>query len=73
MDSLDIANDTAQQFNDQSVKAIRERASTRMQYSGYCRYCTTKVPEPQIFCDSDCRDDWEHRQRMGALNGKQTR
>lgn len=70
MDPLDYASETEQRFNDQSVQTIRDQAKRRLQYSGYCRYCEEYIPEPQVFCGPECRDDWEHEQKMETLNGK---
>ena len=31
--------------------------------TGFCLWCNEKLPAEQRFCDSDCRDDFEKRNR----------
>lgn len=70
MDFLDHASETEQQFSDMTIQAVRDQAKQRLPFTGFCRYCEDVIPEPQIFCGPECRDDWEHQKKMEALNGR---
>lgn len=39
------------------------------QPNGFCNWCNSAVGEGQKFCDSDCRNDYEHDQRRRRING----
>lgn len=36
---------------------------------GYCHWCDSPVKASQLFCDSECREDWESEQRMKRIGG----
>ena len=38
--------------------------------TGRCHYCKQRVGKGKRFCDADCRDDWEHQQKMAGIRGK---
>lgn len=31
--------------------------------TGVCYWCASDIPPGHTFCDSDCRDDWDHHRR----------
>lgn len=35
------------------------RRAERMHSDGRCHFCDESVPDALLFCDSDCRDDFE--------------
>lgn len=45
--------------------ALRERKPEGPAETGHCLNCGPDAPLPpgQRWCDTDCRDDWEARQR----------
>ena len=52
------------------------RAGERLPFIGKCHYCEKPLDEPDdpkapkpVFCDPDCRDDWDHMQARIAANG----
>jgi hypothetical protein len=58
-DVIDQANDRAQQFLDH---AIGNAAIVRkLKPCGLCFNCEETLPAEQVFCNSDCRDDWQLR------------
>lgn len=50
----------------QVAMASRERAVMRP-FTGCCYWCREPVEAPRIFCDADCRDDFE---RDAATKGR---
>lgn len=40
----------------------RERPVMR-RFTGCCYWCRDPVAAPKVFCDADCRDDFEREQR----------
>lgn len=43
---------------------------TNLPFTGACRNCEGPLERPNIFCDADCRDDYQHRQERRRLNFK---
>lgn len=41
----------------------------RMPYIGRCYFCEEDTPSPRIFCDTDCRDMYEHEREARRRNG----
>jgi hypothetical protein len=71
MDAADIASELDQEFQEHAVKKVRQKAGIRMHAAtGYCLYCNETVPDQQLFCSSDCRDDWEYEQMRNQINRK---
>lgn len=70
MDAIDLAADAAEQFNENSIQSVRDRAHVKLLHSGACRYCESVVAAPLIFCDVECRDDWEREKRITELRGR---
>jgi hypothetical protein len=48
----------------------KNRVVTRMEFTGFCYNCEEPVKTAALFCDKDCRDDYEHRERMSLQNGR---
>ncbi|RDE25171.1 hypothetical protein DV711_06335 [Motiliproteus coralliicola] len=38
-------------------------AANRLRPTGYCHNCDEPLGGEPYFCDGDCRDDWEKRER----------
>lgn len=47
----------------QSINAVEKD-------TGYCLYCGEKLDHPGKFCSKDCRDDYEHEQRVKQISGR---
>lgn len=39
---------------------------------GHCHYCGEGVLPDTPFCDAECRDAWQHEQRLRAINGRES-
>lgn len=35
--------------------------------AGHCHNCGEALARGRLFCDADCRDDWEHRQARAQI------
>ncbi len=70
MDLSDMAQKAVDDLTDSAVKAIRSQAGTKLLFCGSCYFCTTPVHSPHLFCDLDCRDDWEYEQRLRKREGR---
>lgn len=49
-----------------AAMTCRQRQVMR-QFTGCCYWCREPVESPRIFCDADCRDDFE---RDAAIKGR---
>lgn len=71
-DSSDHASeveDRLKEYELQRIRQARNKASS-MPPSGYCYYCSSSVATPKLWCDSDCREDWERLEKMKRIEGK---
>ena len=59
-DEIDIANDRAQQDLDAALARARCHEPP-LTPTGRCYNCNEPVLAVALFCDSYCRDDYEHR------------
>ena len=39
-------------------------AANKLHPKGTCYYCDETVPAHALFCDADCRNDYDHEQRL---------
>lgn len=69
MDRIDEAQDLLETVMDQQIINIRSKIGRTLLYGGFCYYCYERVKQPHIFCDLDCRDDYEREQRMNRIEG----
>lgn len=60
-DSLDQASEIETLERERIIAAARNRGP-ELPRTGFCHNC--REPVPELFCDSDCRDDWEKRRRL---------
>jgi hypothetical protein len=66
-DEVDRANDQAQQMLDLQLKARKSVIAPK----GACHYCDEPLHDG-LFCNADCRDDFEKEQRAKERNGNPT-
>lgn len=53
------------------VAAEREQLDTaRAINAARCYNCDAPVGAGLVFCDADCRDDWQARKRLEAVHGR---
>jgi hypothetical protein len=38
--------------------------------TGFCLYCGEKLDHPGKFCSKECRDDYEHEQKLKQISGR---
>ncbi len=63
-DSADIAYEN-EQFS-MSIR-LKNRIRNRLPETGFCYNCGEPV-KTGLFCDGDCREDYEKRERFGQIN-----
>lgn len=59
-DEIDMANDRVLLDLSLALAAARRHAEP-LQATGWCYNCTEPLDDERLFCDSACRDDYEHR------------
>ncbi|ERL42239.1 DUF2116 family Zn-ribbon domain-containing protein [Pasteurella multocida subsp. multocida] len=64
MDDIDKASQTEAFLLHSSIETSRKNQAKSLGYTGLCYYCDEPLPEGQLFCDSDCRDDYEWHQKL---------
>jgi hypothetical protein len=69
MDRIDEAQDLTDRVTENHIKYIRAKVGKSLLHSGFCYYCYSDVHSPHIFCDLDCRDDYEREQRLNKIQG----
>jgi len=75
-DPLDIAAET--QLNEvenavktmRAIKQMRERTNRALIHTGFCFNCAEPVGTPHLYCDADCRADYEERLLMKRRQGR---
>jgi len=63
-DQIDTACEREEKDRELLV-ALARQATVQLPATGECHNCFASVPEGHRFCDSDCRDDWDLRNRQG--------
>ena len=63
-DLADIADRDGEFLHDLAMRELASRP--RLLPAGGCHNCGEPVNASACFCDSDCRDDYERRERMGG-------
>ena len=65
---IDRAIDNQQGITDMNIEQIRnESEKQEVKPTGRCLFCHELLGDDHRWCDSDCRDDWEHERRMKGL------
>lgn len=69
-DELDRASDYERAAVESATKHIRNSARQRQLIPvGSCYYCNTSLSSGMLFCDAECRDDWEAEKASQQRNG----
>lgn len=66
-DWTDDASKTTEFFEQLALKQVRN--TPVLTPRGSCHYCEAPLVST-VFCDQDCRDDWEAEQAARKRNGK---
>jgi len=61
MDEADKGNETAELTLQSYINKIRKRANTTLLVTGFCYNCEEEIRN-RLFCDAECRDDYEKRE-----------
>lgn len=64
MNDADRAQAWREQFEQLSISALRKANAPKA--TGRCLYCAEPLANGVLFCDSDCRDDFERLQQRQA-------
>ena len=67
MDIADIASDRELLDTANAIKAARQAAPAGPKPCGSCHNCLEPVAEGRVFCDADCREDYEFRKKQERL------
>nr|DAH48058.1 MAG TPA: DNA-directed RNA polymerase subunit alpha [Caudoviricetes sp.] len=69
MDVVDIAEKQDSLILQTSIEEVRRKAcDEKLPITGYCHNCGE--PCKGLFCDAECRDDYEHYMAALKRNGK---
>lgn len=69
MDDADRAEQRIEEVMDDALAAVRRAQEHRVTAIGVCLYCGEPLPSPMRFCDADCRDGFDHEQRLKRMQG----
>jgi len=69
-DFVDHSVETEDRLRDYEIQRVRRQAKVTLPYTGVCYFCESEVHSPKVFCDADCRTDFEHMQKMKRIAGK---
>lgn len=62
-DHADLALEIVEARNARALEVHASRQETGPVYTGYCLECGEDLDNPRRWCDAECRDQWERRQR----------
>lgn len=65
-DFADLASEREELDRDLALKAAHKHAPA-LPATGHCHNCEAMLPEGLRFCDCDCRNDYDARQRAARL------
>jgi hypothetical protein len=61
-DIIDKANDLVEMTEKFALESLRSQKPKAL-FTGFCLHCEIVVEEPKRWCDADCRDQWEVRNK----------
>lgn len=64
---MDYASEITQRETEARIAAVREAQEQHLRNKGACYNCDELIEE--LFCDEDCRDDYEWREERRRANG----
>lgn len=67
-DPLDYASEITQRETEARIAAVRDSQEQNLRNKGACYNCDEPIEE--LFCDEDCRDDYEWREERRRANGR---
>ncbi len=66
MDELDRAQEREEEMR---ADALAQRRPV-LAACGACHYCDEPLPAGRLFCDADCRDEWQRLDDARRRNGR---
>lgn len=70
VDPLDQASRLTEETIQRGIDEARAKAKKReLKPTGRCHWCEERIGRDQLFCDHDCRDDWQNEQDRKRRNG----
>ncbi len=69
MDDVDRAEQRIEEILEDALAEVRRAQEHGVKAIGACLYCGETLPDPMRFCDADCRDAWDHEQRIKRMTG----
>lgn len=69
MDDADRAFDLECISRNQAILGVKARFEA-LPYTGYCHYCKEATGATKIFCDPECRDDYDRQEKLKHINGR---
>lgn len=69
-DDLDRAQEASDMLTDASIRNIRNNTNRGLKPTGLCYYCESDVNSDKLFCNVECRQDFEQEQRLRKIAGK---
>lgn len=60
---MDIADASDKQVEDFQLFSRLKKKEEGPKYSGFCFNCGEDLPSPKRWCDADCRDEEQKRER----------
>lgn len=59
---IEQAEENVRRAVEMEIAAIRNKP--KLQATGSCYNCEESVDGGRLFCDADCKEDWEYRRRL---------
>ena len=67
-DIADVSDKHIETFINSAIANASRK--TQLHSDGHCAFCDEAVDIGLLFCDRDCRDDYESQQRIRKINGE---
>lgn len=68
-DEVDRGNDQAEMRLQAHIESTRRLAAHGLQPVGECYNCLEPVGEGRVFCDAECREDYDRRDTVRRRTG----
>lgn len=68
-DNVDHTNNVTELFLREAM-SNRNKARQQLIPTGLCYYCEEDVKSGELFCNQNCRDDYDDEQRRLKLSGR---
>lgn len=70
-DLVDEGNENAARGLESAINKVRREAGKTLEPMGECYMCGAEIEEEaRKFCDADCRDEWDRREKLAKLQGR---